>query len=173
MMLISSLCPLFILVGIRGIDEKIIAEKYVWYIIVTLIVIPFVSILIRIKVAKRNRDLFTLNTSETSLNKEYLFAYLLTVLLPLYSVAVSGKRDLYGILGAIFFVIFILWNLNMHFINVLFAFSGYKVYTLTSNNAVILLSTRQHINADTKNIIAHRLSNSVYIEIKNYQYDNK
>jgi len=35
----------------------------------------------------------------------------------------------------------------------------------------ILLTTRQHIPRNLSEIKAHRISNSVFIELKNYKYD--
>lgn len=172
MMLLSSMAPLFILVGIRGIDEKVVSQNSVWVVILVLLFLPFLIVLARLYYAKKAGDVFLVNTSSATLNKEYLFTYLFTVLLPLYSVSIDSKQELAAVICAVFFVIFILWNLNMHFINIFFAFQGYRVYTLPSNNAAILLSTRQYLNTNTHKIKAHRLSNSVFIELKNYTYDN-
>jgi hypothetical protein len=172
MMLLSSMAPLFILVGIKGIDEKVLSEKFTWLIIICLIVIPLLVVFARQYYSKKSKDIFTVNSENATLNKEYLFTYLFTVLLPLYSVSIDSKKDLASVICAIFFVVFVLWNLNMHFINIFFAFQGYRVYTLPNNNSAILLSSRQFINSNVEKIQAHRLSNSVYIELKNYSYDS-
>lgn len=172
MMLLSSMAPLFILVGIRGINKEVLSQYALWIIISCLLVIPAGFILLRLSRAKKSGDTYYVNTKNATLNKEYLFTYLFTVLLPLYSVSISSKEELAAVICAIFFVVFILWNLNMHFINIFFAFAGYRVYTLPENNAAILLSTRQYINPSIDKIKAHRLSNSVFIELKSFSYDN-
>ncbi len=172
MMLLSSLAPLFILVGIRGLDN-FINYGLLWIIIGLLLIIPFSILLLRVYLAKKNDDKYTVNIQGNRLNKEYLFTYLFTVLLPLYSVTVTNEKEFFAILFAIFFVVFVLWNLNLHFINIFFAFNGYKVYTLPRQESSILLTTRNYLDDKLKTITAHRLSNSVFIELKGYNYDSK
>ncbi|HLO46009.1 MAG TPA: hypothetical protein VK175_16830 [Leadbetterella sp.] len=171
MMLLSSLAPLLILLGIRGMDE-ILCYKKLWLIIFLLLAIPFLVLLLRIRLSKKNDDKYTINVRGNHLNKDYLFSYLFTVLLPLYSVSIDNKKEFYAIIFAIVFVVFVLWNLNMHFINIFFALNGYKVFTLPEQNGAILLSTRNTISNDLSKLIAHRLSNSVFIELKQFKYDN-
>jgi hypothetical protein len=171
MMLLSSLAPLFILIGIRGMD-KLINYNLLWIIIGLILIIPFTILLLRIQAAKKSDDKFNVNVQQSKLNKEYLFTYLFTVLLPLYSVTVTSEKELIAIFFAILFVIFVLWNLNLHFINIFFAAKGYKVYTLPNQDSAILLSIRNNIPEDIISITAHRLSNSVFIELKNYDYGN-
>ena len=178
MMLLSSMAPLFLLVGIRGVQIKsgetlLISSKQTWVVIACLIIIPYLILKIRIYFSRKSSDVYPLNVQHSTLNKEYLFTYLFTVLLPLYSVNISSIDELYAVVCAITIVVFVLWNLNMHFINMFFALSGYRVFTLPGQNGAILLSTRQSIPQDLSEIIAHRISNSVFIELKNYQYDNK
>lgn len=178
MMLLSSMTPLFILVGIRGIqikngEELLIAPMHTWIIIGCLIIIPYLAIKLRIYFSKKSNDIYLLNVYEATLNKEYLFTYLFTVLLPLYSVSISSLNEFYAVICAIVFVLFILWNMNMHFINIFFAFGGYRVFTLPNQNGAVLLSIRQCIPNNFETIKVHRISNSVFIELKNYAYDNK
>lgn len=177
MMLLSSLSPLFILMAIRGVqitNEKglLVSPKETWLIAAAFVIIPFLVLKLRIGAAKKARDTYVVNVTSASQNKEYLFAYLFTVLLPLYSVSINSKNELWAIGCAIFFVLFVLWNMNMHFINIFFAFSGYRVFTLPDNNGSILLTTRQVIPSGLKDLRVHRISNSVFIELKYYDYDN-
>lgn len=172
MMLLSSLAPLFILIGIRGMDT-IIDYCILWIIIGILLIIPFSVLLLRVYVARKNDDKYKINIKDNRLNKEYLFTYLFTVLLPLYSVTVTNEKEFFAILFAIFFVVFVLWNLNLHFINIFFAIKGYKVYTLPRQESAILLTTRNYLDDELNTISAHRLSNSVFIELKGYNYESK
>jgi len=171
MMLLSSMAPLFLLVGIRGID-KIVEDKHLWLTVSLLIMIPFMIIKLRIYFAKKSNDVFVLNVAETKNNKEYLFTYLFTVLLPLYSVTMSKKREFEAMIFAICFVVFVLWNMNLHFINILFAVQGYRVFTIESFDSAILLTTRSTIPRNISELKVHRLSNTVFIEIKKHDYDN-
>lgn len=171
MMLLSSMAPLFLLVGIRGMDN-VVSDSYLWVAIVLLLLIPFVIVKLRVYYAKKSSDKYVLNISESRSNKEYLFTYLFTVLLPLYSVTISNNREFFAIIFAICFVIFVLWNMNLHFVNILFAIQGYRVYTVESFDSAILLTTRSILPKNLKELKVHRLSNTVFIELKNYKYGN-
>jgi len=177
MMLISSLAPLFLLIGIRGIliknvnNELLVSSKDTWIILSALIIVPYLILKLRIKASRKSKDIFLINTVDATMNKEYLFTYLITVLLPLYSITITSMNELYAIVCAVLFVLFVFWNMNMHFLNILFAIKGYRVYTLPMYYGSILLTTRQHIPRNLSEIKAHRISNSVFIELKNYKYD--
>ena len=165
MMLLSSMAPLFILLGVRGLGH-LITDLYLWFSIFILVFIPYFIIRLRIHRAKKSNDSYIIDTSNCRNNREYLFTYLLTVLLPLYSVAVNNNRELYAMIIAISFVIFVLWNMNLHFINLLFAFQGFRVYTIESFHTSILLSKRTTIPSELKELKVYRLSNSVFIELQ-------
>lgn len=171
MMLLSSMAPLFFLVGIKGMD-KVVDYKHLWIVVSLLIVIPFIVIKLRIYFAKKNNDVFVLNVSETKNNKEYLFTYLFTVLLPLYSVTISDNKEIWAMVFAICFVVFVLWNMNLHFVNILFAFQGYRVFTIESFDSAILLTKRSTIPQNINELKVHRLSNTVFIEINKHDYAN-
>lgn len=178
MMLLSSMSPLFLLIGIRGIQIKegeklLISPIATWIIVAGLILVPFLVIKLRIWSSRKSNDVFIINASNSTMNKEYLFTYLFTVLLPLYSVSITSKNELYAVGCAVFFVLFVLWNMNMHFVNIFFAFSDYRVFTLPMQNGGVLLTTRQNIPQNITELKVHRISNSVFIEIKNHSYDNK
>lgn len=170
MMLLSSMAPLFVLVALRGIDEKVISVEHLTIIVLILVVIPFLVLFLRIGSAKRNNDIVTVNISANTNNKDYLFTYLFTVLLPLYSFTITSNRDAIALLFALTIVLFVLWNMNLHFINLLFACRGYKVYTLDSFHGAVLLSTRYNLSIGADELTVHRLSNSVFIEIANHNY---
>ena len=173
MMLISSMAPLFILVGVRGMD-KVICDNYLWITISCLVIIPYLILRLRIYGAVKSDDTFVIDISEAKNNKEYLFTYLFTVLLPLYSIEITSPRGFSAMLVAIALVIFVLWNMNLHFINIFFAIRGYRVYTIddSSFNSSILLTRRTRIPNNLKKIKVHRLSNTVFIELNNHSYDN-
>lgn len=171
MMLLSSMAPLFLLVGIRGMDN-VVSDKHLWLAIAILLFIPFLIVKLRIYFSVKSNDVFVLNISETRNNKEYLFTYLFTVLLPLYSVTISDNREFFAIIFAISFVIFVLWNMNLHFVNILFAIQGYRVYTIESFDSAILLTTRSTLPKNLNELKVHRLSNSVFIELKKHKYGN-
>jgi len=161
MMLLSSMAPLFVLVGVRGLDQ-VIEDEYLWLGVGVLVIFPYIILRLRVSRARKSNDTYVIDVSDSRNNKEYLFTYLFTVLLPLYSVAVSNYREFYALVLAIGFVIFVLWNMNLHFINLLFAFQGYRVYTIESFHSSILLSKRHKIPSNLKELKVYRLSNSVF-----------
>lgn len=171
MMLLSSMAPLFLLVGIRGLDA-VVADKHLWIAVACLVLIPYLALRLRMYLSIKSNDTFVLDVTDVKNNKEYLFTYLFTVLLPLYSVTISNNREFGAMMFAICFVIFVLWNMNLHFVNILFAFMGYRVFTIESFDSAILLTTRTTIPKDLKELKVHRLSNTVFIELKNYRYAN-
>lgn len=171
MMLLSSMAPLFLLVGIRGMDD-VVDDKHLWIAVILLLIIPFFIVKLRIHFAVKSNDVFVLDVSETKNNKEYLFTYLFTVLLPLYSVTISDNREFGAIIFAICLVIFVLWNMNLHFVNILFAIQGYRVFTIESFDSAILLTTRSTIPKNINELKVHRLSNTVFIELKKHNYAN-
>ncbi len=171
MMLLSSMAPLFLLVGIKGMDN-IVSDKHLWIAVSLLLIVPFLVLKLRIYFAKKSNDTFVLDISETKNNKEYLFTYLFTVLLPLYSVTIENNREFGAIIFAICFVIFVLWNMNLHFVNILLALQGYRVFTIESSDSAILLTTRTTLPKNIKELKVHRLSNTVFIELKKHNYAN-
>lgn len=172
MMLISSMAPLFLLVGIRGINKNVIEDNHLQIAVTLLLFIPFIVIKLRIYFARKSNDVFVLDVSATMNNKEYLFTYFFTVLLPLYSVSINDNREFGAMLFSICLVLFVLWNMNLHFVNILFAIQGYRVYTIEGYESAILLTTRSTIPKNLHEIKVHRLSSSVFIELKKYNYAN-
>ena len=63
-------------------------------------------------------------------HRDHLLVYLFTMLLPLYSASISTWREFGAALAAVAFVVFLFWHLNLHYVNLLFAFKGYHVFTL-------------------------------------------
>lgn len=171
MMLISSMAPLFLLIGIRGMDA-VVDNNHLQITVSLLLILPFIIIKLRIYFARKSNDVFVLDVSDSKNNKEYLFTYLFTVLLPLYSVSINDNREFGAMLFAICLVLFVLWNMNLHFVNILFAIQGYRVYTIESYESAILLTTRSSIPKNLHEIKVHRLSSSVFIELKKYNYAN-
>ncbi|MCX8514415.1 MAG: hypothetical protein ORN24_02490 [Burkholderiales bacterium] len=164
MMLLSSMAPLFFLIGIRGING-VVSDKYVWIFIALVIIIPHLILWFRLYRAKKSHDVYTVKVKSARNNKEYLFTYLFTVLLPLYSVSIATQRDLIAIFSAVLFILFVLWNMNLHFINIMFALMGYRVFILEDFNSAILLTKRTKFPSAISELNVHRLSNSVYIEL--------
>jgi hypothetical protein len=71
------------------------------------------------------------------------------------------------------FIVFLFWNCNLHYMNVLFAVFGYRIFTinppddrnpLSGRESVVLITRRTTIFPGDR-ITPYRLSNSVYWEV--------
>ena len=80
-------------------------------------------------------------------------------------------RDLIAILVAIVFIIFLFLHLNLHYINILLAVFGYRVYTIrpkddednpyTSRIPMVVI-TRRRTLVPGESIRGYRLTDSLY-----------
>ena len=73
---------------------------------------------------------------------------------------------------ALLFIVFLFWRLNLHYMNVFFAVTGYQVFTLsppkddnphTGQESYVLI-TRRRVVFPSDRFHAYRLSNTVYLE---------
>lgn len=115
MMVLSSLSPLFILWAIRG--NPLISDYYLICGCLLMVVIPNAFLYERILAAKRNNDKRTLKVGLADDHRDHLLVYLFAILLPLYDANLSEQRDFAATLVAFFFIIFLFWHLNLHYMN--------------------------------------------------------
>jgi hypothetical protein len=171
-MVVSSLSPVFVLWAIRGIAE--LPDEWVLGVCGFLAVIPNLFLLARIHTARKNSDRRTLTVGRATDHREHLLVYLFAVLIPLYDVNLSSRREVAAVVAALLFVIFLFWHLNLHYTNIGFAIFGYRVFTVdppqTANAAsgkdsFVIISARSSIRTNEE-ITALRLSNTVYFEPK-------
>jgi hypothetical protein len=95
------------------------------------------------------------------------------MLLPFYTTSLSDWREFSATLVAICFIVFLFWNLNLHYMNVLFAALGYRIFTVYppqddnpySGKESIVLITRRTTLFPGQQITPYRLSDSIYWEV--------
>jgi len=95
------------------------------------------------------------------------------MLLPLYAMPLDTWRAVATVIEALGFIVFLFWHLNLHYMNILFAVRGYRVFTIyppedenpLSGRAGQVLITRRALLSSYDRIVAYRLSNTVYIEM--------
>ena len=175
LMVLSSVSPLFILWAIRG--SKLLSDKYLLSICAALIVLPNLFLLNRIRAAKKYQAKKELVVGTAEDHRDHLLVYLFAILLPFYSIDTESWRDVAGLLLAVGFIVFMFWLLNLHYMNIFFAICGYRVFTITSptddnpvSGRVSLVVVTPRINVlSGDNIIAYRLSDTVYFEAKECQ----
>jgi|SRR5579864_2400443 len=163
MMIVSSFSPLFVLWAVRGMEP--IPDKWLVVASLTLIVVPNAVLWARLNVAKSRGDKHTLQIETADDHRDHLLVYLFAMLIPLFD-ALGKPRDYAATILALVFVIFLFWHLNLHYMNILFALFGYRVFTIRSSPSgqpIVLLTQRSNINPNSK-LQAFRLSNTVFIE---------
>ncbi len=172
LMVLSSMSPLFILWAIRGENSEAISEGYFLVFCLFFVVGPNLFLYWRLQRVKKCNDRRELITGNAEDHREHILVYLFAMLLPFYSVNIESARDLFAHLAAIGFIVFLFWHLNMHYMNILWAFRGYRVYTLSPCNdnnplsgkvPVVLITKRMHITPGER-IAAYRLSQTVFLE---------
>ena len=173
LMVLSSFSPLFVLWAMQKVgpiecyEYTLLTPNQWWIGCLLLATIPTAVLYFRYRIARSNKDEVELTVVRSEDHSEHLLTYLVANLLPFYSSPINSVRSLATVTAAIAFVVFIMWRMNLHYINLFFAFQGYKVYTITLNEAegrkAILLSKRNYIAVDTK-VRGTRLSNTVFIE---------
>ncbi len=170
LMVLSSISPLFILWAIRG--SSLISDGLFIGFCVLLIVVPNAFLWLRLRTAKKQADKreFTVGTADD--HRDHILVYLFAMLLPFYSEDLGTWRDFGATLAALAFIVFLFWHLNLHYMNLLFAAFGYRVFTvyppsdgnpLTGKAQQALITRRVSLTSGDR-FVAYRLSNTVYLE---------
>lgn len=172
LMVLSSMSPLFILWAIKGGSIEGFPELYFLGFCGFFVVVPNLFLWWRIRRVKRNKDKRELTAGKAEDHRDHLLVYLFAMLLPFYGVSMETIRDFAGLIAAIAFIAFLFWHLNMHYMNIFWAFRGYRVYTLSpigDGNSLsgrlptVLITKRSHI-IHGERISAYRLSQTVFLE---------
>ncbi|MEG1031984.1 MAG: hypothetical protein RSE28_09030 [Acinetobacter sp.] len=171
MMVLSSFSPLFILWALRGNQE--VSDLYLIPFCVLFIIVPNLFLWRRINIAKKQNDKRIIKVGTADDHKDHILVYLFATLLPFYSVGIESLRDIGTTLVALIFVIFLFLHLNLHYMNILFAMKGYRIFTICppeDNNSISgktpqVLITKRAIVLNGDEIVAYRLSNTVFLEI--------
>ncbi|SEH13668.1 hypothetical protein [Thermoleophilum album] len=170
LMVLSSTSPLFILWAIRG--NSLIPDRWFIRFCALMVVVPNAFLWLRIQTAKKQADKRHLTVGTADDHRDHILVYLFAMLLPFYSVAIGTWRDLGATLAALAFIVFLFWHLNLHYMNLLFAALGFRVFTvyppaddnpLTGKTPYALITRRVSL-ASGDRIVAYRLSDTVYLE---------
>lgn len=172
LMVLSSISPLFILWAIRG--NKLIPDYYFLSFCALMVILPNAFLWLRVRTARRLQEKrgITIGTAED--HREHLLVYLFAMLLPFYPTCLDTWRDFAVTVAALGFIVFLFWHLNLHYMNVLFAAFGYRVFTVyapTDNNPLtgktgLVLITRRVTVSPGEQLVAYRLSDTVYLEMQ-------
>jgi hypothetical protein len=170
LMVLSSISPLFILWGIRG--NSLIPDRYFLTFCALMVVLPNIFLWMRVKTARKLQEKREIVVGAAEDHRDHLLVYLFAMLLPLYAIDFRAWRDVATALVALGFIVFLFWHLNLHYMNVLFAALGFRVFTvyppkdnnqLTGKGSYALITRRVNISSGER-LIAYRLSDTVYME---------
>lgn len=171
LMVLSSISPLFILWAIRG--NNLIPDRYLISCCAVMVVAPNGFLWLRLRVAKKLQETRELTVGKADDHRDHVLAYLFAILLPFYRQDVASWRYFGATVAALAFIVFLFWHLNLHYMNLLFAMRGYRVFTVyppsdgnpLSGRARFALITHRASLSSGECITAYRLSDTVYLEI--------
>ncbi|MDR1190241.1 MAG: hypothetical protein LBK60_01075 [Verrucomicrobiales bacterium] len=168
-MVLSSMAPLFMLWAIRGSGP--VPDKYFIPACLSLAFVPTAILWFRIHTAKRKNDCLWKVICHADDHRDHILVYLFAMLLPFYTVTLNDQREFATTIVALIFILFLFWHLNMHYMNIVFAMMGYRVFTITPDttnalndkNRFVILTQRTVLSTGDK-IEVYRLSDTVFIE---------
>lgn len=170
LMVLSSLCPLFVLMAIRG--NSLFPQLYFVMVCLALAFVPSVFLWLRVRTVQIQNDVRKLVVGQSEDHRSHVLVYLFATLLPFYREELGSIRDLLAMCVALGVIIFLFWRLNLHYLNLFFAFRRYNVFTVSppesesTQNGLedfVLITKRKKVR-EGQHIIAFRLSNTVYLE---------
>jgi hypothetical protein len=170
LMVLSSISPLFILWAIRG--NSLVPDRYFIGFCVLMVVAPNAFLWLRLHTAKKLQDRRELAVGKAEDHRDHILVYLFAMLLPFYSEDLGNWRYLGSSMAALAFIVFLFWHLNLHYMNLVFAVRGYRVFTvypphdgnpLTGKMSLALITRRVSLSAGER-LVAYRLSDTVYLE---------
>jgi hypothetical protein len=124
----SSLSPVFLLWSIRGVDA---VDDAVWIpTCLVLFVLPTTILYWVFSRARKSENVKTIDVVSARDQREHLLTYLFAMLIPLFDVNLGGVRDIVAVAFALAFVMFLFWHMRLHYMNLIFAIWGYRIYTV-------------------------------------------
>jgi hypothetical protein len=168
-MVLSSLGPLFLLWAVRG--SELVPDRILIPVAVLAIALPHLVLVLRMYVVKRRADRYELHVESAEDHRHDVLVYLFTILLPFYAIDTTSWRDVVALLSAVGFIAVLFLHLNLNYMNILFALTGYKIFTVQASRSNerpsnvrtrVLISRRETL--ETERIVAFRLSDTVFWE---------
>jgi hypothetical protein len=172
LMVLSSISPLFVLWAIRG--SKLVPDRFLLSFCALMVILPNLFLWLRIKTSQKLQEKRELVIGSAEDHRDHLLVYLFAMLLPFYPIDTGTWRDLAALISALGFVVFLFWHLNLHYMNLMFAIRGYRVFTVSPPNddnplsgrtSQVLITPRVAV-LPGDHIVAYRLSDTVYFEVE-------
>lgn len=173
----SSLSPVFLLWSIRGVAA---VPDRIWIpVCLTLFVLPTAIIYLFFRRARKTDNVKTIEVDESHDQREHLLTYLFAMLIPLFDVNLGGIRDILAVAFALALVIFLFWYMRLHYMNLIFALWGYRIYTVEAKTGATdqkmrksrpttfaVISRRHHLLKDST-VTGYRLGGNVLVDKNN------
>ena len=164
----SSLSPVFLLWSIRGVDA--VPDRFWVPACLTLFVLPTAVIYLFFRRAKNSDNVKTIDIVESCDQREHLLTYLFAMLIPLFDVNLGGVRDILAVAFALALVMFLFWYMRLHYMNLIFAVWGYRIYTVEAKGGstgrmmtFAIISRRDQLLKDTT-VTGYRLGGNVLVD---------
>ena len=138
-----------------------------------MVVAPNGFLWLRLRTAKKQDDKREITVGRADDHRDHLLVYLFAMLLPFYSEDLGNWRYFGSSVAALAFIVFLFWHLNLHYMNLLFASLGYRVFTvyppddgnpITGKTSLAIITKRVCLAPDER-FVAYRLSDTVYMEV--------
>lgn len=170
LMVLSSISPIFILWAIRG--NSLVPEPYFLSFCGIMVILPNLFLWWRIQTARKLQEIREITVGSAEDHRDHLLVYLFAMLLPFYTANLSSWREVATALAALGFIVFLFWHLNLHYMNIVFAAAGYRVFTIypiDDNNPLsgktgFVLITKRIAVGPRSQVRCYRLSDTVYFE---------
>ena len=171
LMVLASFWPLFVLWAIKG--GFPLVPHGVWAsVCLGFAIFPNLILWARYTLARTSNDTRTIRVLSARDQREHVIVYLFAVLLPLFDASQDTVWDLAALIFALFVVLAVFYNLNLHYLNLAFAFRGFRCFTvvtetlgtgLESERELVVLLSRQSDLREGDEVTAVRVSNSVLV----------
>lgn len=174
LMVLSSISPLFVLWAARGVSATSkIPEPWLLTFCAVFVFVPNFFLWLRVRTAIKLKEKRELVTGKSDDHRDHLLVYLFAMLLPFFAEKLETWRDVFATLTALAFIVYLFWHLNLHYMNIVFAWRGFRVFTIYPRSADNNLSgttswvliTRRPFVAENETVIAYRISDTVYLEL--------
>jgi len=172
LLVLGTMAPLFLLTAIKGDPHNVLPPCWLEFICALLIAIPLILVYLRFRAIKKNDDTVRLVVGSSEDRNTYVFTYLFSVLFPFYRGDLESIRDLIAMCVALCLLAFVFWKLNQHYLNILLALFGYRIFTVTSpedgnsytgREQLVLITWRKSLQ-ENKEYSVCRITNTVYLE---------
>lgn len=163
----SAISPAFIIWAIRGTS---LVDDYLWILCcIELFVIPNFLLLIFLWKQKQKADFKTITPNQMDNKNELVIAYLFAILLPFYQTNITSWRELAGSMFALVLIIYLFWQTNLIYLNIIFSIINCNILLLTGNDGhggerIFIYITRKNQVLLGNPLTAIRLTSSMLID---------